>query len=191
MGRFTKKIGLALACLLIPAFVWAQDIPQKEAKVLIVYYSRTGHTQLTAEKLAKKFNADLERLIDKKNRMGLIGFIAAGKDAIFGKTTIIEPLKLNPRDYEIIIIGGPSWNGNVTPAVRTFIMQNDLSNKKIGLFGLCHITGVENAIQEAADLISKGKNKKFTTLPLREGELKEEVLTKKIDAFYQTLQATK
>jgi putative cell wall-binding protein len=78
MQKFAKKIILFLFCLLIPALVCAQDTQEK---TLVVYYSRTGHNQLIAEKLAKKFNADLERLIDKKNRAGLIEFLAAGNDA--------------------------------------------------------------------------------------------------------------
>ena len=136
----------------------------------------------------KEFNADLEQLIDQKKRIGPIEFFAAGKDAIADNTTVIDPLKHNPKDYDIILIGGPSWYGNVTPAVRTFIMQNDLVDKKIGLFGLCHLTGVEHALQEAADLISKGSNKKIITMPLREGELTEKILTQKIDAFYKAVQ---
>ena len=191
MKRTTVKIFLFLFFLLVPGMIWSQTVAQKQEKVLVVYYSRTGHTQLVAEKLAMKFNADLERLIDKKKRTGPIGFLAAGKDAVAGKTTVIDLLKHNPRDYDIILIGGPSWFGNVTPAVRTFIMQNDLSGKKIGLFGLCHLTGVEHAVQEAADLISKGGNEKFPTMPLRESELVDEVLTKKIDAFYKTRQTAK
>jgi flavodoxin len=188
MGKYRKKFFLALFCLFIPGLIWSETIPTKEAKVLVVYYSRTGHTQLVAEKLAKKFNADLERLIDKKNRAGLIQFLAAGKDAATGNTTVIDPLKHNPGDYDIILIGGPAWNGHVTPAVRTFIMQNDLTGKKIGLFGICHFNGVDKALEETAALISKGSNKKFPMLTLREHELKEEALTKKIDSFYQAIQ---
>lgn len=184
MKKLANKIAAFLLCLLIPGLVWSETIPQREVKVLVIYYSRTGQTQLVAEKLAKKFNADLERLIDKKKRTGPIGFTAAGKDAVTSKATVIGPLKVTLSDYDIVLIGGPSWFGNVTPAVRTFIMQNDLSGKKIGLFGLCHLTGVEEAVQEAVDLISKGTLRKFPTMPLRESELTEEVLVKKINSFY-------
>ena len=188
VNKFTKKIVLVLLFLFIPGLVWSGTIPPKEVKVLVVYYSRTGHTQLVAEKLVNKFNADLERLLDQKKRTGPIEFFAAGKDAIASKTTVIDPLKHNLINYDIILIGGPSWYGNVTPAVRTFITQNDLTGKKIGLFGLCHLTGVEHALKEAAALISKGSNKKITTMPLREGELTEKILTQKIDAFYKAVQ---
>lgn len=154
-------------------------------KVLVVYYSRTGHTKIVAERLAKKFNAEIEPLIDQHKRTGLFGISSAGSDAIGSKLTKLEPLKHNLKDYDIVLIGGPSWFGNVTPAVRTFINQNDLAGKKVGLFGLCHLTGVENALKEAAALISK--DKKFALMPLRERELKDDLLAKRIEDFYKAV----
>jgi len=181
-----KIIALVLLCLLIPLLVYSATIPSK--RVLVVYYSRTGHNQLVAEALANKFNADLERLIDRKKRTGLFAFFIAGKDANTKQIGNIEPLKLNPKDYDTILIGGPAWNGHITPAVRAFLVRNDLSGKKIGLFGSCHFIGVEDALKEAAGLIYGAGNKKFPTLALKEEELKQETLTKKIDAFYSAMQ---
>lgn len=184
MSAFTKKIFVTLFCLSVPLSTWSQAIAQKEAKVLVVYYSREGHTKLVAEQLVKKFNADLEQLIDKKKRTGPIGFSGAGKDAVAGNLTKLEPLKRNPQEYDIILIGTPSWFGNVTPAVRTFIKENNLSGKKVGVFGTTHLTGVENALKQAAELISKENAEKIPTLPLRHRDLADDVLTKKIDDFY-------
>jgi flavodoxin len=186
MGKFTKRIVLLFFCLLIPALVYSDVIPSK--KVLVVYYSRTGHTQLVAQELSKKFNADLERLIDRKKRIGPLMVIVAAKDAVTGNSTQIDPLKLNPKDYDTILIGSPAWNGHITPAIRTFIKQNDLSGKKIGLFALCHLVGAEDAIKEAFGVISGDKNKNFPALALKEGELKSEVLNAKIDTFYKAMQ---
>ena len=180
------KILLGVTCgiFCISIFGHSAAWAAAQSRVLVVYYSRTGHTDMVAKELAKKFNADLERLIDQHKRTGMFGVSSAGKDAVADNLTTLEPLKKNPRDYGLIIIGGPSWFGNVTPAVRTFIVQNDLSGKKIALFGLCHLSGVEHALKEAADLISKENEKEFPTLPLREGELKPQILSEKIDDFY-------
>ena len=196
-----KKISSLIVCFIFACFAVSGcanaqkaarvDVSQVKSqhKVLVVYYSRTGHTKLVAEHLAQKFKADLEPLADQKSRTGLFSIFSAGADAVNYKTTTLGPLKHDLKDYSIILIGGPSWFGNTTPAVRTFIAQNDLAGKKIGLFGMCHLSGVEHAILEASELIVKDKAlaKKIPTLPLREGELKEEVLSKKIDAFYQAV----
>ena len=137
--------------------VFAQDIViqplAKMSRVLVVYYSRDGHTQQVAQALAKRFHADTERLIDMKKRTGPFGFPAAGKDAIAGNLTKLGPLAHDPGQYDVILIGTPSWFGNVTPAVRTFVKEYDLSQKKIGVFGTAHMTGVENALKELLSLI--------------------------------------
>jgi flavodoxin len=88
------------------------------------------------------------------------------------------------QDYDIILIGTPTWGSHIAPAVRTFIVQNDLSAKTIGLFGLCHFSGVRDALDEAAALISQGRRRKFATLPLKESQLKAAALNPKIDTFY-------
>ena len=184
MSAFTKRIIVTLFCLSVPLFAWSRAIEQKDAKVLVVYYSREGHTKLVAEKLAQIFNADLEQLIDKKKRTGPIGFSGAGKDAVAGNLTSLEPLKRNPQDYDIILIGTPSWFGNVTPAVRAFIKENNLSGKRVGLFGTAHLTGVENALKQAAELIRKDDPENIPTLPLRHRDLPERILAKKVQSFY-------
>lgn len=160
---------------------------QEKPRVLVVYYSREGHTQLVAEKLAEKFGADIERLIDKKKRTGPIGFSSAGKDAIAGNLTKLEPLKHNPQDYNLILIGTPGWWGNVTPAVRTFITQNNISGKKIGVFGTSHLTGIENALKQVTELVDKDNASGIPVLPLRHRDLVDEVLKVKIDEFYARL----
>ncbi|MBN2482819.1 MAG: hypothetical protein JXD21_01295 [Candidatus Omnitrophica bacterium] len=143
---------------------------------------------MVAEKLAKKFNADTERLIDRRKRTGPVGFSRAGKDALAGNLTEIEPLVLDPQNYDIILIGTPSWFGNVTPAVRTFVTQyDDVSSKKIGLFGTTNKTGVENALVQLAELISDKQTIEYPTLPLQSRDLNEKVLNKKIDLFYKKL----
>lgn len=38
------------------------------SKVLVVYYSRTGNTERAVLELAEQLNADIEKIIDCKNR---------------------------------------------------------------------------------------------------------------------------
>lgn len=181
------KVVFVFLCALMVSSAWAQEQIPEKPKVLVVYYSREGHTKQVAQELAKKFNADLEQLIDKKKRIGPIAFSAAGKDAVAGNLTKLEPLTHDPQQYEIILIGTPSWFGNVTPAVRTFITQHDLSKKRIGVFGTTHLTGVENALSQAATLLAPDRAGEIPSLPLRHRDLVPEVLPSKIDAFYQQL----
>ncbi len=109
-------------------------------KVLVVFYSRDGHTKRVAEIIADALNADIDKIEDKKSRKGLIGFIRAGYDATRGKTTDISFSK-DPADYDVVILGGPVWNGKVTPAIRTYLLKNNGRIKKSVFFVTCAIGG--------------------------------------------------
>ena len=105
-------------------------------KILVAFYSRDGHTKKTAEIIADTLNADIDEIEDKKSRKGIIGFLIAGYDATRGKTTDINFSK-NPAHYDVVILGGPVWNGRVTPAVRTYLLKNRDSIKKSAFFVTC------------------------------------------------------
>jgi flavodoxin len=103
-------------------------------KSLVVYYTRTGNTKFAAETIAAELGADIEEVVDLKNRQGRLAFLSNGRDAMSGKETEIDPTKRTPTDYDLIIVGQPVWAGNPTPAIRTYLSKNDLSGKKVGLF---------------------------------------------------------
>ena len=103
-------------------------------KTLVTYYTRTGNAKFMAETIAAELGADIEEVIDLKNRQGKLAFLPAGRDAMRGKETEIAQTKRTPADYDFIIIGQPVWAGSPTPAIRTYMNKNDLSGKKVALF---------------------------------------------------------
>lgn len=181
-----KTIRCACAALVI-VFLSVAVQAHTSPTVLVVYYSRDGHTQKVAQALVKKFNADSEQLIDKKKRTGPIGVTSAGKDAIAKKLTSIEPLKKNPMDYDIILIGTPSWFGNPTPAVRTLIKLYPLKGKKVGVFGTAHMTGIEACLSQLTQLVSQDAPQTIPTLALRHKDLEEAIVKNKVEAFYKKI----
>jgi len=103
-------------------------------KVLVVYYSRTGTTREVARVLAQNIACDVEEIIDKANRSGLIGFIKSGFSAVRGLSTQIENTKYDASLYDIVIIGTPVWAGHVSSAVRTYLEKNARNFKKVAFF---------------------------------------------------------
>ncbi len=102
-------------------------------RILVAFYSRDGHTKRAAEMIADALNADVDKIEDKKPRGGIIGFLISGYDATLEKITDIDFSK-NPADYDVVILGGPVWNGRVSPAVRTYLLKNRDSIKKAAFF---------------------------------------------------------
>jgi flavodoxin len=103
-------------------------------KTLVVYYTRTGKTKWVAETIAATLCADLEEVVDLKKRGGPIGWINGGKDATRRSLTEIAPSKRSPAEYDLVVIGTPIWAWSPTPAIRTYLAQNDLAEKKVALF---------------------------------------------------------
>jgi flavodoxin len=64
----------------------------------------------------------------------MLGFIRAGYDATRGKETKIEKTQKLPQDYDLIVVDTPVWNSKLTPAIRAYLKENDLSQKKVALF---------------------------------------------------------
>jgi flavodoxin len=103
-------------------------------KSLVVFYSRTGNAKFVAETIAAEIGADVEELVDQKNRSGPIGWLNAGKDARRGNETEIAPTKKSPADYDLIVVGTPNWASRITPAIRTYLKKNSLAGKKVAAF---------------------------------------------------------
>jgi flavodoxin len=50
------------------------------------------------------------------------------------KKTKIAPTKRVPAEYDLIIVGTPVWAWSPSAAIRTYLVKNDLSGKKVALF---------------------------------------------------------
>ncbi|MBU1131571.1 hypothetical protein KJ840_05575 [Patescibacteria group bacterium] len=90
-------------------------------KILVVYYSRTGTTEKVAGQLAKKLDADLEEIVDQNSRKGVVGYLRSGRDAIRKKEIFIEPVKKDPAQYDLVVIGTPVWAFTMSAPVRTYL----------------------------------------------------------------------
>jgi len=116
-------------------------------KSLVVYFSRTGTTKKIAEEIAEKLKADVERVIDKKSRGGMIGWILAGRDGMKRELTQINKIEKDPEDYDLVVIGTPIWV-NTTPAIRTYLKENKDKFKKVAFFCTMGGSGSKDVFME-------------------------------------------
>ena len=59
-------------------------------RILCVYYSRTGKTKRTMEKVAQALNAELIEITDGVNRRGAVGCLRSCLDAVRKSTRFLE-----------------------------------------------------------------------------------------------------
>lgn len=107
---------------------------------LLIYYSRTWITRKVAEYIKQLIACDVEEIVDKKNRSGILWYIWAGRDASLKKLTKINETTLNPWDYDTIIIGTPVRDFTMSSAIRTYI-QNHKGNLPSKIIFYCTMAG--------------------------------------------------
>ena len=121
-------------------------------KTLVVYYSMSGNTEYVAKSISDKLNADIIKLIPKKEypNKGLKKFLWGGKSAIMGELPELESYEFESSKYDLIIFGTPVWASSFTPPIRTFIKENKekLLNKKIAVFTCFMGGGADKAIEK-------------------------------------------
>ena len=119
-------------------------------KTLIVYYTLEGNTHYAAKKIASKIGADMLRIKPVKTypKKGFRKFFWGGKSAVMAETPELEPYTFDASSYDRIVFGFPVWAGNVTPPIRTFIKDNELSGKHIAAFACQSGSGAEKAFEK-------------------------------------------
>lgn len=100
-------------------------------KTLVIYYSLHGNTKLLASNIAKLLACDLLELkpttpypLDVWGNQNYYEEITRNKIECE-----LEPLTVNPHDYDRLIIGTPNWAGTVANPVFSFLNYMDLRGK--------------------------------------------------------------
>ncbi len=124
-------------------------------KSLVVYYSRTSHTKKIGEELAKALPGDVEELVDTANRAGPIGWLMSGREGSGRMLAKIQPVKKDPANYDIVVIGTPIWSRNMSSPVRAYLTENKAKFKNVAFFCTEGSSGSEKAFAEMEEVIGK------------------------------------
>ncbi len=113
---------------------FAQDIPYTAnlGKVLVIYYSWTGHTQDIAHQIATLTQADTYRIQTQEEFKSSPAFYARIKKEL--NRQMYPPLAgtlpdVNP--YDVVFVGGPVWWYTMATPLYSFLEQMDFKGKKI------------------------------------------------------------
>ena len=100
-------------------------------KTIVIYYSYSGHTKMIANRIKEKLNCDIQEIVPiKPYSSDYQSLVNNTEDNLQSKVTPeIKPLDIDLSRYDKIIIGTPVWWYTITPPVRTFLKNNDLTGK--------------------------------------------------------------
>lgn len=119
-------------------------------RTLIIYYSLSGNTKAVCEAVARSLDADIEAIVETRKRSGLSGYLQAAIDAVCGRTTAILAPRLNPSDYDLLIIGTPVWVGNISAPVKTYIQKRATTFPRIAVVCTQGGSGADRVIKKIA-----------------------------------------
>ncbi|WP_168788167.1 flavodoxin family protein [Paraburkholderia aromaticivorans] len=126
-----------------------------EAKILVVYYSRTGTTRSLASALAKMLATDLEEICDCSNREGPGGYLRSLFDAIRKRHVEIGPAGLDVLAYDLVVIGSPVWAGSVSAPVRSYLIENRARLPQVAFFCSFGGRGADKVLREMQQIVGK------------------------------------
>jgi flavodoxin len=138
-------------------------------KTLVVYYSRTGVTREVALLLAGELSADVEEIFVGRDYSGVLGYIIAGREAGLKKTPPIGPSKLDPADYDLVVIGTPVWAFTMASPVRTYLKEHAAAIKQVAFFATLGGNGDKRTFKHLCALCGKAP---LATLTLLDKDVK-------------------
>lgn len=149
-------------------------------KTLLVYYSRTGITQMIADTISESVKCDIEEIVDTEKRSGVIGYIKSGYHAARGHTNPIEESKYDLSNYELLIIGTPVWAGKMSVPVREYLKRNMDKIPLLACFCTCGGSGIEKTIE---DIEKYTKIKPIASFGVNSSDIKSGSYKSTIDKF--------
>lgn len=119
----------------------------KGKKVLVAYFSRTGHTKEAAEQIAKITGADtfaIRPLVDYPD--GYIHTVIVARQE--KNDHFLPPLSDNLSDvskYDVIFLGYPIWWSDAPMVIHSFLKGTSFAGKTIIPFATSSMTGIEQS----------------------------------------------
>ena len=136
---------------------------------IVAYYSASGVTAEKARELASEIGADVHEIApaekytsadldwtNRKSRSTIEMKDPSSRPELAEKTTDLS-------QYDTVYIGFPIWWGVAPRVINTFIENNDLEGKKIGIFATSGGSGIGAAIKDL--------QRKYPGLDIRGGKL--------------------
>lgn len=116
----------------LSAFAKAEPYTANLGKVLVIYYSWTGHTQDIAKQIAELTKADIYRIETEEEFKSSPAFYARVKKNLKEKNfPKLKGQMPNIDSYDTIFVGGPVWWYTMSTPLYSFLGQIDFKGKKV------------------------------------------------------------
>jgi len=160
--------------------------PPAQGKVLIVYYSRTGHTERVARMLAKATGGELCAITENRSRQGAWGYLRSVWQSTTGGQPAIHKLGRDPAVADLVLIGTPVWGRHLSSPVRSFAHCHRRQIKRVAYFSTERGAGSAGAFDELRHILGRSP---VATLSLTEADIGAGRASAQVKAFAHRVMA--
>jgi hypothetical protein len=156
------------------------------SRILIAYYSRSGHTQRAAHALADRLGATLLPITERRSRRGAFGYLRSAWEALQQRDAELDMPAVDLAPYDLVVIGTPVWASHPSSPARTFAKLHRRRMPRIALLCTLGGSGADAVFAELQSVLGQAP---LATLALTDRELDSASDGAKLDALAATLAA--
>jgi len=155
------------------------------SRILVVYFSRDGHTRAIAREIAKGCGAETEAITERSDRAGLWGYLRSALEALLGIAPTLASTKSGVQRGDVVVIGTPIWFWNMSSPVRSYILAHRGRCSRVAFFCTCGGSGAAKVFRDMQTLCGHAP---LATLALTEAQCAARAHKVEIAAFVRALE---
>jgi len=141
------------------------------ADVVVVYYSRSGHTENMAREIARFFSADVVRITTDAYPQDWSGWRRASSDASERVLPEIDHEPVDLSRYRLIFIGSPIWWYRPSPPLWRFVDDADFADRPVVLFNTYNSRFKDEEIEAFRDRVAARHGRMIDHIQVRRGRI--------------------
>jgi flavodoxin len=152
-----KAITLTMMTMLVSCFDAQAQMPlERGKKMLVAYFSHSGHTREIALQIKEATGADVFEIVPVRSYPTDYSAVVeqAKQELKADYRPELKSVVSNIASYDVIFVGSPCWWSTIAPPVMTFLSSHDFSGKTIVPFITHEGSGLGKSVQDVKRLAS-------------------------------------
>lgn len=147
-------------------------------KSIVIYFSKSGNVKRIATEIAELIKADLKEIISLEKTDGIFGFVKCGFQAVLKKEARIGIVIDDLDRYDLVVICGPVWAGQMSSPVRTFLnkFSSKINNPAFVILHGDEKNKYLNVIKEMSSILSSKQIAYLSLAEKKNGNYSETIL---------------
>ncbi|MEM8811469.1 MAG: hypothetical protein AAGF59_02545 [Pseudomonadota bacterium] len=122
-------------------------------KILVAYYSGSGHTTATADEIAAELGATVERIFCPGLDGRPLTFMRQLASALFRTRPPIAPIAETPQSFDLLVLGAPVWAGRLATPALSYLTTVQGRLPPVALFLSAAGAGTGGAVDQVSQII--------------------------------------